>query len=391
MPRALYPLAKHLQIVLAVTCGFAFASQLETPAHDFTPQEVLAYASNDEAMKKTTFIVIRSDTSDWMTALRLLLNRNPWEERLERGAKAITFKEPLLVRPPVQLDEAARAQVIPIVEANSRVQTEQTLRAFEYELERLEKERDTLSAEEYRAREQNIRDRYRDGSAEALFEMWVKTLMLSVNFEKDYGDYYLLPTFYENEFVGYFRVETAKRRDAEREELARRFFKRPLNYPLTVSAAEARAIAGADVTPVLTDLAHVPNKGTEEDFFWLLGERAVGVTTGALYRVVNAQGEAVNPFDVNAEIRQTVVGGGAPWFEIVVPIMLEPLKAARYTSDVPPTPMNSLKPAAPVSLPAWLAWGPDWLWPLLSISISLAPIVWSFWSAHKKQAANKED
>ena len=343
-----------LKSLFIITCFNIYFAQenLEISYEDyFTPQEVLEHFEADEETKKSVFFVTHPYIApDWLWALRTYINHNFSNDRSAKGAKRVSFKEPLLIHSVVRLDESLLAKAMPIIEANSHMEAKKDLARFNVSMRHIEQ--GNYSTEDYNFKKNQAMEQYNQGDIDMLYEKNLKSGIYSV--QRRYSDYYLLPTFYQNAMEGYILV-----RPAIENNMGKSFsgFKRYLSYPLKVSFLEAQKIANTQEVALLTDLSNIKDLGTKETIFWLFDTRAIGAMTGALYRIVNEQNNEVNPFTISAQMDEyRSMLGTAKRFDFTVPVRLELLQNGLYNWDATLNAFNMQRNIWLDSLPRLMAY-----------------------------------
>ncbi len=187
---------KPLKVFLIVVCfSVCFAQNSLEISYEsyFTPQEVLEYFSVDNETKRVVFSLTHPYIApDWFLTLRMHLNHDSFDDRLDKGAKRVNFKEPLLIHSAIRLDESLLAEVMPIIEVNSRKSAENRLARFKISMKHLEES--NYSVAEYNLQKNHIMEQYHNGDPDTLYKRGLSSTIASVY--KQYRDYYLLPTFY---------------------------------------------------------------------------------------------------------------------------------------------------------------------------------------------------
>ena len=301
-----------------------------------TAQEVLDHFKTDNSLSKTLIIIFEPVQGDFWTdigwGIRMTLNPNAWDERIERKAKNVSFALPYFVHNPIDITPLVMEKITPILEEESMGYAQRDLEEFARQKARYEK--DSSSEEDKKVIEDYLEERFAGGSLDVLYERYLNPRTLSVLGEGE--DYYLLPVFYRNQFRGYYQVEALRSKEFTG---STRTLRQPWDYPLKVLEAEAASRINADdnLTPQLFDLSTLSGSRAVETLYWVSDSFAIGAMTGELFRLVDASGasKTVSETPTSAEI--SLSGSGAPRrYQFVLPLGLESLKAPLYNWDATP-------------------------------------------------------
>lgn len=369
-----------MKIVVLLLCfSFTFAQTTAPEVDDiYTADEVLAYFSANNDKKRTLSVVVEPTRADTYITFRTLfdrvfLNRDYWRIREQRIADRIHFEKPIFVLSLTRFNDEALVEAMPIIESSSAERAQRGV--IEY---KSEKEFYSTSSEINpifkQERLDEIEQRYASGNYQVLYERYVQDGKSF--YEGVLEGYYLLPIFYKGEMQGYNKIHAKKHLNFT--SAGGGVYRQPWSYPLRVTSEEAQEIAGLDIEPVLVDTYRVLHRNTAEQLFWLMDTKLVGAMTGALYEVATEKNEVVDPWTVQAiSYTKGVWFGGSPWFTLVLPVKLIPIKSAVYEWD------SSLKTIVPNN-DAWvtnLLIALTWVFAILGMILSA-------WEKRKRKNAS---